>query len=112
MRIPLLTRKLIPESQERLPDGAGGYHAHWVVLGTLWGALEPRSGRETAGAGGALATARYRIVVRGAPSGSPYRPLAGQRFRAGARLFRVVSVTERDSEGRYVECLAEEEVSA
>jgi hypothetical protein len=49
--------------------------------------------------------------VRGAPVGAQRRPKAEQRFRDGTRLFRILSVTERDPQGRFLICQTEEEVA-
>ena len=42
----VLNRALVLETADQLPDGAGGYSQTWRALGTLWAAVEPRSGRE------------------------------------------------------------------
>ncbi|GAA6149551.1 head-tail adaptor protein [Pseudooceanicola nitratireducens] len=109
---PRLNRLLVLEDRQRQPDGSGGYSEAWVALGEIWADVSARTGRGTDL--GPLATARtgYRIVVRGAPVGTPSRPVAGQRFREGPRLFRIEAVAERDSEGRYLICFAHEEVAA
>ncbi len=53
-----------------------------------------------------------KITVRAAPVGAPSRPRADQRFRAGSRLFHILSVTEADPMGRFLLCQAREVVSA
>ena len=96
----------------RVPDGAGGHEEGWAVLGVLWGALRAGAG---AAAGDPVPFGRvaWRIVVRAAPTGSPERPVAGQRLRLGARVFSILAVAESDADGRYLTCFArEEEVSA
>ena len=50
--------------------------------------------------------------MRGAPQGATSRPVPGQRFRVGARLFRVLAVTEREPGGMYLVCETREEVAA
>jgi len=54
----------------------------------------------------------YRITVRAAPLNSPRRPRPEQRFRDGARLFRILAVGELDARGQYLVCFAQEEVVA
>ena len=105
----ILSRRLLLESPERVPDGSGGYVQGWVVLGTLWAEVVAGSGRETAGIGASLTQVVYRITVRAAPPASAARPRADQRFRDGARLFRIKAVSEADPAGRYLTCLTEEE---
>ncbi len=73
MTPPVLNRGLVLEAPVSVPDGAGGQITTWSALGTLWGELKPRSGRETNGEAGPLSTARYRITVRAAPPGQTRR---------------------------------------
>lgn len=111
MGVVTLNRKLVLEGVDRMPDGAGGYTETWVQLGTLWAEITARTGREAAGEGGSLSSTGYRISVRAAPYGAPSRPVPGQRFREGLRLFRIESVAERDGAARYLTCFCQEEVA-
>ena len=107
-----LTRQLVLETPSELPDGAGGVVRGWDVLGTLWADVIARTGRERDGDGMPVSLTGYRITVRAAPVGSTMRPSPEQRFREGARLFRITAVAERDPRGRFLTCFAEEEVVA
>jgi head-tail adaptor len=107
-----LTRKLVLEEPQKVSDGAGGFTEVWLALGVLWADVRAGTGREREAAGlFTVSTVPYRITVRAAPHGAPSRPKPDQRFRDGERLFRIMAVTERDAEGRYLECYAREEVS-
>jgi head-tail adaptor len=112
MKAPLLNRKLTLQEAQRAADGAGGYVLEWVDLGALWADVRAGSGRERAGDTLTLATMPYRITVRAAPLNSPRRPRPEQRFRDGARLFRILAVGELDARGQYLVCFAQEEVVA
>jgi head-tail adaptor len=112
MNLPNLNCALVLEAPDRVSDAAGGYVAGWTVLGTLWAELSARTGRERALSGAATSQVAYKIVVRGAPYGSPERPMPEQRFRLGVRVFHIEAVAERDPEGRYLTCFANEEVIA
>jgi head-tail adaptor len=108
-----LSRKLVLEEPQRISDGAGGYSEIWVALGILWADIRAGTGREREAAGTAtVSSVPYRITVRASPPGAASRPRPDQRFRDGERIFRILAVTERDSQGRYIECFAREEVSA
>lgn len=109
MRLPQLNHAMVLETPEQLPDGAGGYVEGWLPLGTLWAEINGRTGRETRSAGAFVSRAAFRIVVRGAPFGSPERPRPQQRLRDGLRVFNITAVTEHDPEGRYLICHANEE---
>ena len=107
-----LNRKMVLEAPERVPDGAGGYTETWTQLGTLWVELRARGGREASGEETSLSRTGFKILVRAAPHGAPSRPSPEQRFREGARVFRIRSVAEFDQAGRYLVCLADEEIVA
>lgn len=109
---PRLNRALVLETRDEAPDGAGGLVVGWAALGTLWAAVMPGTGREGGDEGVSTGEVACRIVVRGAPVGAPSRPVAGQRFREGARVFRILAVTEADPGARYLTCFAREEVPA
>ena len=110
MTVPVLNRALVLEAPERVADGAGGFIEGWIVLGTLWAQIEARTGRETAAAGAPISRMAWKIVVRGAPFGSPERPRPEQRFRDGDRVYVIQAVAERDPDGRYLTCFADEEL--
>ncbi|MCA0994539.1 head-tail adaptor protein [Alloyangia pacifica] len=112
MRAVRLSQRLVLEAPARTPDGMGGFTEGWQALGTLWAELQPRSGREVQGEAGPVARGRFRITVRAAPEGSSSRPAPGQRFRRGSRIFDIQAVTERDAEGLYLQCEAQEEVAS
>ena len=110
MSLPCLNHALVLEAQERVSDGAGGFVDGWMALGTVWAEITARTGRETTHVGAPISRVGYRIVVRGAPFGSPERPKPEQRFRDGARIFTIQAVAERDAAGRYLTCYCDEEV--
>lgn len=109
MKAVNLNRLLVLEASARVADGAGGFGETWAPVGNLWAEVAPGAGRDTGGVEVTFATVPYRITVRGAPQGSPRRPLVEQRFRDGGRVFRILAVTERDRDGHYLMCFAREE---
>lgn len=111
MKTPDLNRKLVLESAGSVPDGSGGFTQAWTALGELWASVEALTGRERGDAGGPVSVARFRITVRAVPVGRASRPVAGQRFRDGARIFAIRAVAEADAQGRYLLCQTEEEVA-
>lgn len=101
--------RLALETPVRRDDGAGGYRVNWQRLGWLWGEMLTGTGREMGALAGPKSVVRWRIIVRGAVAGDPRRPLAGQRFRLGPRVFGIEAVAERDRTGRWLVCFATEE---
>ena len=107
-----LNRRLVLEAPTRVPDGAGGFIDGWSALGEVWAAVAARTGREKQGEAVPVSNVGYRITLRGAPVGHSMRPLPEQRFRDGARVYRILAVAEHDPDGRFLTCFAEEEVAA
>ena len=112
MTAPDLRTAFVLEMPQEAADGAGGVREAWVALGTIWGELRGGNGGETLQGEIAVARATHSILVRGAPQGAPSRPTTRQRLRRGARVFRVISVREADSAGRFLECRVIEEETA
>ncbi|SHG40208.1 phage head closure protein [Cognatishimia maritima] len=112
MRQPQLNRRMLLESVTRNSDGAGGFVESWVALGHVWAEVKPRSGGERDREDVGVSRLDVKVTVRAAPVGSSQRPNAGQRFREGSRIYRIMAVTEPDISGRYLTCLAREEVAA
>ncbi len=104
-------RRLTLESVLRQPDGGGGFGEVWTALGQLWGDIRALSGREKPTRAGSVALVPYRIIVRAAPVDAVSRPVAGQRFVEGTRVFRVTAVSDYDPMGLYLECFCKEELS-
>lgn len=110
---PRLTRQVVLEAVERVPDGAGGFTRGWTERGQLWAEILTGRGAEIGSGERRLSEVSHRITVRAAPNGAPSRPVAGQRFRDRAgRIFLIEAVGERDAAGRYLICFAKEEVPA
>ncbi|MFN0114569.1 MAG: head-tail adaptor protein [Paracoccaceae bacterium] len=109
---PVLNRRLTLEEAQRQADGAGGARMTWVAKGTHWAEVTSGAGRERAGEALTVSSVGHRIVVRAAPQGALSRPKPDQRFRDGARLYRITAVTEADPRGHYLLCLASEETVA
>ncbi|MEM1065225.1 MAG: head-tail adaptor protein [Pseudomonadota bacterium] len=109
---PVLNRKLVLEEAISLPDGAGGFSRSWTVLGELWADVRHGAGRERAVDFATISSVPYRITVRAAPVGQSSRPKPDQRFREGARIFRILAVADDDAAGHYLTCFAREEVAA
>ena len=106
-----LNRRLVLEEASRVADGAGGFAESWTPIGVVWAALKPGTGRERIGGNLTLSAVPYRITVRAAPFGAPSRPRPDQRFREGARLFRILAVADHDPDRAYLTCHCTEEVT-
>ncbi len=112
MSAPKLNRSLVLEGSLEIADGAGGYTHDWEPLGVLWAELKAGTGRAQAASAATLSRVPYRITVRGAAYGAPSRPVAGQRFRDGTRIFDIQAVAETGVNAAYLTCHALEELAS
>ena len=111
MNKPGLNRQLVLEAPARVEDGAGGYEEIWTELGMLWAEIDGPTGRLAMRQTVELSSTSHAITVRAAPVGQSSRPLPGQRFRMGTRLFRIDAVRVADRAGLYLTCQCQEEVA-
>lgn len=112
MNTPKLNRALVLETPVKVADGAGGFTNSWDPLGVHWAALKPGTGREVAASATTISRVPYRITLRTSPHGAPSRPVAGQRFRDGSRIFHILAVADHSGQPQYLTCHAEEEVAS
>ncbi len=98
--IPHRRARLVLESPVTTPDGGGGHSLSWTPVGYLWGAIEPRSGRETAPADARASRVSHRIRLAREP-GAARRPGAHQRLRLGERVFAIHAVAETEDGAGY-----------
>lgn len=108
MEAPKLTHQFTLEDPVRMADTGGGALIAWTPLGTLWGALEARSGSEVLSGTRPVSRITHRVVVRSAPAGSPQRPKPDQRLRRGERLFAIVAVTDYEGMASHLRLDVEE----
>lgn len=110
MMAPKLNRKLALQRPELVADDAGGFAETWQTLGTLWAEVRPGTGRERARHNLPRSQVPLQIFVRAMPIEAASRPIAGQRFIEGNRIYKIDAVTEKDVNGRYLLCHAQEEL--
>lgn len=98
-----LTARLDLEAPDDVPDGQGGALSEWRFQRSLWAAIEPASQNvyERASAEGVTITHRIWLGFRSDIQ-------VGMRFRKGARLFSIKTVTDPDETGRFIVCRCEE----
>ncbi|WBU65339.1 head-tail adaptor protein [Paracoccus aerodenitrificans] len=109
MEAPRLSVPLVLETGERVGDGMGGSRIVWRAVGVVYARMKRRSGRLRGAQAGAETLLLWTITLRGFPEGDPRRPVAGQRLRMGARIFRIDAVAEADPAGRFLDIVAKEE---
>ena len=98
-----LRARLVLEEPVRTPDGGGGVSEGWVEVATVWGRIKARPGSEALKADRVTATVMHDITIR-------YRAgvIPEMRFRAGARIFHILSVVDIKDRSRWLVCRCEE----
>jgi SPP1 family predicted phage head-tail adaptor len=98
-----LRTELRLEQVTQTPDGFGGKTEIWNEIAVVFGRFEPLTVGQMFRADQDIESATHRITIRmrgGVKS--------AMRFKLGARLFRIVTVTDPDETGRYLNCYCEE----
>jgi SPP1 family predicted phage head-tail adaptor len=98
-----LNRRLTLEAPVVSADGAGGVVREFETVGTLWAEVTPVSAARAIEAERAGARITHRIGIRFADDIT-----TRHRFRDGERVFRIVSLRDRDGRKRFLAIEAEE----
>ncbi|MDT3687343.1 MAG: phage head closure protein [Pseudorhodoplanes sp.] len=98
-----LNRRLALEAPVETPDGAGGVTRTYESVAILWAAVTPVSAREEIAAAQRGVAITHRITLRYSADITPRH-----RLRDGARLFRIVTLRDRNGRKRFLEIQAEE----
>ncbi len=98
-----LCKRVVLETPTDTPDGAGGFTRSWVSAAMLAADIVPVRASEGEFGEGHAGLVTHRIIIRGRTDIT-----SGDRFRLGARIFEVRAIHDRDEDGRYLTCLAQE----
>jgi SPP1 family predicted phage head-tail adaptor len=99
-----LRLRLTLERATPTPDGAGGSTLSWSAVATVPADVTPVKADERSVGEGLSDLALHRIVIRKRAD-----VLTSDRFRLGARVFRIRAIADPAEDGRYLECLCEGE---
>jgi len=99
----LFNRRLTLEAPVEMPDGAGGAVRSYESIATLWASVVPVSAREAAEAAQRGVIVTHRISLRF------FADITSRhRLRDGTRIFRIISLRDRDGRKRFLQIEAEE----
>ena len=99
-----LRQRLDLETATPTPDGAGGSTLTWSLVAAVSAEVVPLKADERRIGEGLADLVTHRITVRHRDDVAP-----GDRFKRGARLFRIRGLTDPQEDGRFLVCLCEEE---
>ena len=99
-----LKTRLVIQQPVETPDDQGGVVRSWTTFATVWAQVTPLSARRDMEADADGATQNYRIVLR-----SHLSLTLQHRFSDGARIYRIVSIRDRDDR-RFIEIDADARV--
>jgi len=99
-----LRHRLSIEKPQHVADGCGGLTTNWVMVEDIWAQLQPFRAKSDLTADQKSEHNLHKIVCR-------FRSdlLSGWRFFDGNRTFEIVTITNLDERGHYLECLTKEE---
>jgi SPP1 family predicted phage head-tail adaptor len=99
----LLRHRLALEAPVESADGAGGVTRSYSVVATLWAEVMPVSAARALEAERLGGRITHRICIRFSDDIT-----TRHRFRDGVRVFRIVSLRDRDGRKRFLSIEAEE----
>jgi SPP1 family predicted phage head-tail adaptor len=99
----LLRHRLVLEAPVESADGAGGLVRSYSTAATLWAEVTPVSAARALEAERLGARITHRIAIRFSGDIT-----TRHRFRDGERIFRIVSLRDRDGRKRFLTIEAEE----
>jgi SPP1 family predicted phage head-tail adaptor len=99
-----LRLRLTLETPVAAEDGAGGRTFSWNAVASVWAEVTPLKSEEKPRGEGLVDLTLCRIAIRRRGDIA-----VGDRFRRGDRTFVVLALRDPAEDGRYLECLAEEE---
>ena len=99
-----LRHRLTLEAPQEIPDGSGGVNRIWAEVAEIWAAIDPLGASEAVVADKRVARLTHSIVVRKRGDVS-----LNHRFRLRERIFTIRSIRDAAEDGRFLECLVEEE---
>jgi SPP1 family predicted phage head-tail adaptor len=101
-----LRKRLDLETPNTAKDSFGGTPLEpWAPITTMWGSVEPLSGRELLLAQQVQAEVTHRVRVRYVAT---HVPTAVMRFTLGARHFQILSGINVDERNRELELMCKE----
>lgn len=100
-----LNRRLTLEAPVDTGDGAGGMSRTYAMVATLWASVIPVSAQEEIEATRLGARITHRIGLRFSSDIT-----TRHRFREGSAVYRIVSLRDRDGQGRFLEISAEQRI--
>jgi SPP1 family predicted phage head-tail adaptor len=102
----LLRHRLTLEAPVESSDGAGGVARSYSTVATLWAEVTPVSAAHALEAERLGARITHRIGIRFSDDIT-----TRHRFLEGSRIFRIVSLRDRDGRKRFLQIEAEEIVA-
>ena len=101
-----LNKRLTIQRQSEEQDSVGQLVDSWTSFATVWGSINPVSGRNYFTAAGERAEVTHTITVR---YGVPVK--VKDRVTYAGRVFRIRSVINSDEGNRYLQLMVTEQVT-
>lgn len=111
MRAGRLNRRIILQSPGANRDGSGQDNVTWTTVATVWGAVEPVRGRESADAQKIVSEVDVKIIIRHRTDVLPSwraRLSDSATSPATTRTFRIIDVIKPRDGRSVIELMCEE----
>lgn len=103
MRAGRLRHRITLQTRSATLDAAGNRPAAWTDDATVWGAVEPLSGRELIAAQAAQSEVTHKLTLRWRAGVT-----AAMRVAFGSRTFEILSLANRDERGAELTLMCKE----
>lgn len=104
--LSLMRERVEIQARTTAPDSYGQPIPTWATVATVWGKVEPLSGREAWQAQSVRPDVTHKVSVRYYAGLTPKH-----RFRVdGTRVFSIEAVLDIEDRHRVMECMCKEEV--
>jgi len=105
MRAGNLRHRLQIQTASETRGTQGSVSRTWQTDETVWGSIEPLSGRELLAAQQVDSEITHRVIVRGYPGLT-----SASRLKHGARILKIKSILNKEERGEEMELLCGEDV--
>ena len=105
MRIGDLRKRVTIEAEAQTADGAGGYALAWTTIATVWGEIQPITGKKLFFAQHLEGRVTHHVTLRWDPD---VAITTDMRVSYNSRLFNIHAVNNTGETNRWAELLVEE----
>lgn len=108
IRAGILRRRLTVQQRTTAQDSSGGQLTTWSDVATVWGDIQPLTGRELVTAQAVSTEVSHQITIRWQPAFASPKSVAAMRVSYAGRLFNIHAAINEDERNRTLTLMASE----